>query len=106
MRRKLAALFGSHLGVVRVGQSVVLEPRVGVEEVVLGDPEDADELLVVVGHDPGLGRLLGVEVHDRVDVFHRAEPFRPQLQLGGDLSGHRARHAARKTSRNRGKPKG
>jgi hypothetical protein len=26
-------------------------------------------------------------VHDGVDVFHRAEPFRPQLQLGGDLRG-------------------
>lgn len=87
MRRELAALVCGHLGVVSVRQRVVLEPRIGVEQIVLGDPKDADELLVVVGHYPGLGRLLGVQVHDGVDVFHRAKAFGPQLEFGGDLVG-------------------
>lgn len=87
VRRELAPLFRRHLGVVSVRQGVVLEPSIGVEEVVFRDPKDADELFVVGCHDPRLGRLLRVQVHDGVDVFHRAEPFRPQLQLGGDLRG-------------------
>lgn len=33
-------------------------PGVGVEEVVLADPEDARELLVVARHQTGLGGLL------------------------------------------------
>lgn len=33
-------------------------PRVRVEEVVLANPEDAGELLVVTGHETSLGSLL------------------------------------------------
>lgn len=54
------------------------------EEVVLADPEDARQLLVVAGHQLGLGRLLP-DLHDVVDVLHRAEPLRPQLKTRGDL---------------------
>jgi len=87
-------LLGGHAAVVLLAEGVELVPGEGVKEVVLADPEEGGELLVVRGHELGLGRGGGDAGHlpaavgdlqDVVDVLDRAESLGVEAKGGGDL---------------------
>lgn len=54
------------------------------KEVILADPEDTGEFLVVASHQSCFGGLFP-DLHDIINILHRAEALRPQLQPSSRL---------------------